>query len=381
MKCLRRFLQSVVRQRMKEMSSGGKDCLSVTDFHKSLPSSAALKLSAAFDELISISAQSSFLAMLGGEDLELEEVFSSKELYREAQATWAECIPLMYATGPARIDVLQSLVKACSASRLSGPVPTFRSIDSMSSFPVHETEPDLHRLQVLCRRLRVSDLLDGFVSKPLPYYEDDEQDLSLRSNKSEGMGDLDDPHLASSVVAMLGSSLPSLLGARAEAQRLYLALCHRCQTRSLLFDGLYAITETGSEKAPASSIASKSVPGNTLRVNMIPSSSLQFDSTKCSDSIALISAFNESPSGGSGASVHQRASKVWGTVLSTHHYSPKTGVHRWAVRLDKCERGHVFIGVATAQASMRTYVGGDKFGWGMIGTQALWHDRRKVCTV
>jgi hypothetical protein len=27
---------------------------------------------------------------------------------------------------------------------------------------------------------------------------------------------------------------------------------------------------------------------------------------------------------------------------------------------------------------MRTYVGGDKYGWGMIGTQALWHDRRKI---
>jgi hypothetical protein len=76
--------------------------------------------------------------------------------------------------------------------------------------------------------------------------------------------------------------------------------------------------------------------------------------------------------------VNQRASKVWGTVLSSHYYSPKTGIHRWAVRLDKCERGHVFIGVATAQAGVRTYVGGDKYGWGMIGTQALWHDRRKV---
>ena len=65
-------------------------------------------------------------------------------------------------------------------------------------------------------------------------------------------------------------------------------------------------------------------------------------------------------------------------MLSANHFSPKTGVHRWAIRLDKCERGHVFIGVATAQASMRTYVGGDKYGWGMIGTQALWHDRRKV---
>jgi len=48
------------------------------------------------------------------------------------------------------------------------------------------------------------------------------------------------------------------------------------------------------------------------------------------------------------------------------------------VHLDKCERGHVFVGVATAQATTRTYVGGDKYGWGMIGTQALWHDRRKI---
>ena len=121
--------------------------------------------------------------------------------------------------------------------------------------------------------------------------------------------------------------------------------------------------------------------GDTVRVAAGPSAALQFDATKCSDSIAVYTGQDDDSRVVSTGiySVHQRASKVWGTVLSTQQYSPKTGVHRWAVRLDKCERGHVFIGVATSQATMKTYVGGDKHGWGMIGTQALWHDRRKVC--
>ena len=44
------------------------------------------------------------------------------------------------------------------------------------------------------------------------------------------------------------------------------------------------------------------------------------------------------------------------------------------MKLDKCECGHVFVGVATALASVKTYVGGDKVGWDIIGTQALWND-------
>lgn len=59
-------------------------------------------------------------------------------------------------------------------------------------------------------------------------------------------------------------------------------------------------------------------------------------------------------------------------------FAPGTGTHSWCIRLDRCEKGHVFLGVATAEASTRTYVGGDKHGWGMIGTKALWHNRSKV---
>ena len=102
---------------------------------------------------------------------------------------------------------------------------------------------------------------------------------------------------------------------------------------------------------------------------------LDFDAQKCADSIAIVA---NGPGNPNGIVANQRANKVWGTVLGTHAYHPKTGIHRYAVRLDKCERGHVFVGVATSQASVKTYVGGDKHGWGVIGTQALWHDRSKI---
>jgi SPRY domain len=35
-------------------------------------------------------------------------------------------------------------------------------------------------------------------------------------------------------------------------------------------------------------------------------------------------------------------------------------------------------GVCTAAASVSTYVGGDRYGWGLIGTRALWHNRTKL---
>lgn len=62
----------------------------------------------------------------------------------------------------------------------------------------------------------------------------------------------------------------------------------------------------------------------------------------------------------------------------SRYFLPKTGIHRFAVKLDKCERGHIFIGVGTGRMNTKTYVGGDKNGWGFIGTQALWHNRNKI---
>jgi hypothetical protein len=104
------------------------------------------------------------------------------------------------------------------------------------------------------------------------------------------------------------------------------------------------------------------------------SSFTDFNSSKCPDTITIMSDANI------GHSAVQKASRVWGTILGLQGYKPKSGIHHWAVRLDQCEKGHIFVGVATNEASIKTYVGGDSHGWGLIGTRALWHDRRKIRT-
>ncbi|KDO27055.1 hypothetical protein SPRG_07766 [Saprolegnia parasitica CBS 223.65] len=96
---------------------------------------------------------------------------------------------------------------------------------------------------------------------------------------------------------------------------------------------------------------------------------LEFDGARCADTLTLVDGQS---------SAKQHTAKQWGMVLSTYGCAPNTGLHEWAVRLDRCEKGHVFLGVSTREASVATYVGGDRHGWGLIGTRALWHNRSKV---
>lgn len=374
MKTLKSFLRNVTRRNLCTPHASV-----VSEFHSAMPSTTSARLSFALTGLMSVSMQSSYLALVGGDEFELEQVFLPFELYQQSLATWGECMPLLYSSGTDLASVLGSLIEDCSPSRIVGPVPSVRSFDSIVCFPSSELEPKLHQLQILCRRMRVGDVLEKFVSKYVPFAPKlDEEDSSPASSlETPSFGDPEDgPRRASALIALLGEALNNVVGARYDIQRLYLALCHRCHARILLFDGLYGATETEAEDPSISKPATKSLStGDTVRVSSHASSQLQFDTTKCSDSIAIVS---DVGAAANGSSVNQRASKVWGSVLATQYFSPKSGVHRWAVRLDKCERGHVFVGVSTAQASVKTYVGGDKHGWGMIGTQALWHDRRKV---
>ncbi len=79
-----------------------------------------------------------------------------------------------------------------------------------------------------------------------------------------------------------------------------------------------------------------------------------------------------------GHTATQVQSKSWGSVMTKQGFPPHSGVHQWLVHLRNCEKGHVFLGVATTAASVNTYVGGDQYGWGLIGTRVLWHGRSKV---
>ncbi|KAG7389554.1 RING finger and SPRY domain-containing protein 1 [Phytophthora pseudosyringae] len=96
---------------------------------------------------------------------------------------------------------------------------------------------------------------------------------------------------------------------------------------------------------------------------------VEFDSSRCAETMTL--------SDGN-RTAKQYTAKQWGMVMATTGCPPNTGIHEWGVRLDRCEKGHIFLGVCTRDASVATYVGGDRQGWGLIGTRALWHARSKV---
>ena len=368
MKALYCCVQSIVA---KGLVSPGIDPVVKLDV---LPSNVLSRLSAGLTRFLSVPIRAKYLRCVNGVESELEDVFLSFELYREALSTWAECVPLVFKTQKGQSELLQSLIKDCMVPEAQCQVAPaiIRSVDSLSSFPSSELEATTQCLQVLCRRLRVGDMLNYLVTKPLPYV------AQAAHVDVIGSKHYDIP-LVNSLIHFVATALPKLSGAKIDLQELYVALCHRYIKNILLMDGLYTVTAAEDDGCSTKkSLTRHFATGDLVRINASPSAQLQFDSTKCSDSIAVIATTHESTSTASGSSALQRASKVWGSVLSTQYFSPKTGVHRWAVRLDKCERGHVFVGVATAQASVKTYVGGDKFGWGMIGTQALWHDRRKI---
>ena len=382
LRSLRKFLQSMVRERLSSLQQEPTQSPAATiDFSEFIPSLVGSKLSMSLASLWSVNAYNSFASMLNGDGAEINSVFLSLPLYREAMTTWGECVPLVYPSVSAQVEVLRGLISECS-SKPGSDVNTanVRNLDSLVNMPTAECEPLIHRLQMLCKRLRVTDLLDNLVPSPACYVpKADDPDSSHSSPEGTvSSSNIRDPFRASAITSLIGTAAKDSVGGRGELQKLFLALCHRFHARVLLWGGLFECTENDVDDVAGAAATPMSAGTDLVRIAANPSNQFLFDSTKCSDSIAILSNAGESTAGTNGSSVHQRASKVWGTVLSTHQFSPKTGVHKWAVRLDKCERGHVFVGVATAQASMRTYVGGDKYGWGMIGTQALWHDRRKV---
>ena len=359
MQCLQTFLQSVVRQWLQDRHS-----LSVTDVHGLVPKTLVAKLSEAL-ESVAVSSTTASDPKYALRDDKLHKIFLSLKLYQSAILLWGEIFPIVNPTVLMQSEVLRTRLVACTKHRSGVP---YSSLEKISSTSLSEIETSFHRLHALCRRLRVSDLLDRLVSRPISFVpSEDSVEETHRSVYPTG-----EPQRSSALVGFITSLSRDCGGLSGELLNLYLAICHRNHVRVILWDGLYALSDSEMDEIAPTLAASSS---DNVRVSTQPSDSLALDGTKCSDSMSIVPNTGEDAKG---SSAHQRASKVWGTVLSSLSFSPKTGIHRWAVRLDKCERGHVFVGVATAQATTRTYVGGDKYGWGMIGTQALWHDRRKI---
>jgi hypothetical protein len=350
---------------------------SVATYRNSLPRHVRKQALRSLEELMAIPTAPVVRAGAGEQDS--DEVGLERLLYVEATMAWSEASSLLFDCIEDQVEAFLVLLKDVTERRLSTDMEaSFEPIDSLSRLPANEEHRQVHRLQLLSRRFRYGDVLNHLVGSPIPWLESD------RDEKAEMVSQVDlpsAPRFPSTLLSSLRTAVRIPDDCKADIEQLYLALCHRVHTKVLLFDGLYAIAKPEASALSSANVSGKKgLASSAMHVHTHPSSRLQFDSTKCSDSIAIVpGGTDHATSSPNGSSVNQRASKVWGAVLSTHHFSPKTGIHRWAVKLDRCERGHVFIGVSTSQASVRTYVGGDKHGWGMIGTQALWHDRRKVC--
>jgi hypothetical protein len=370
LRALRHFVRGILDDWISTQES------SVATYRQSLPSDVRRQVLMSLEELMSIPVTPFVRSGLG--EQVANEVGLDRLLYVEATMAWGEASALLFDCVEDQVKVFLGLLSDPTERRLSPDAEaSFEPIDSLSRLPAHEEHRRVHRLQLLSRRFRYGDVLNHLVGSPIPWLESDSDDEATIVSQI----DLPSPPSFPSLLSCLRTAALLPGDCKADIEQLYLALCHRVHTKILLFDGLYAIAKPEASALSSANVSGKKgLASSAMHVHTHPSSRLQFDSTKCSDSIAIVPGGTEhATSSPNGSSVNQRASKVWGAVLSTHYFSPKTGIHRWAVKLDRCERGHVFIGVATSQASVRTYVGGDKHGWGMIGTQALWHDRRKVC--
>jgi len=261
----------------------------------------------------------------------------SLDLCSTAVQVWSDLLGLFYAQPFDRQVLLDSLLTR-HHSRQSTPSKGNISI------PWSTSDVDEMILFHLCNRFCEIDTIDSLLC------------ASNVSDQCQGS-----PHFLSLLgileKVVLAESLPISCD-------LFCALIHRANKIFILNgEGIDLVNQSLTEK--------KDVGAGKLAFG---DDALMFDPSFCCDSVAIKS----SVEGFRSSSVLQRASKVWGTVLSDTSYSPKSGIHRFAVRLDHCEKGHVFVGIATSQATTKSYVGSDGNGWGLIGTQALWHNRSKV---
>ena len=287
---------------------------------------------------------------------------SFKLLLIEATSLWGEGILNLL---PNRTLLEQSLLRLLDVASSYGTVNCSlidRSNTEHEDIHFSWSEKDEHilKLSAACRRIHSSDALDYILPCPIAQGTYHFNDTSF--------------HVPSAFISALRDAVFTGGGLNKyvvnSCKKCYIAICGRIHTQFFRWGGYNGETEDlfvqpkpKGEALGFTKLLTRRDPG------------LVFDTGKCADSIAVE---DLAISGPGSPSVNQRANKVWGTVLSSKCFEPKTGVHRWAVKMEKCERGHIFVGVGTSRVSMKTYVGGDKHGWGMIGTQALWHNRKKI---
>ncbi|EEY57541.1 HECT E3 ubiquitin ligase, putative [Phytophthora infestans T30-4] len=75
-------------------------------------------------------------------------------------------------------------------------------------------------------------------------------------------------------------------------------------------------------------------------------------------------------------SVSYSGNEVWKAACAFTSFS--TGVHSWLVRIEKSSSPYLFVGVATRQANLDSFLGADDQSWGFIGDKALYYQRNRI---
>eukprot|EP00985_Skeletonema_marinoi_P004924 scaffold2134_cov178-Skeletonema_marinoi.AAC.2 len=375
MRCLRIFMGRCIQKGMNASSNEDDVCMSTKT---------RLGLAAILSNFYSSSTSSSFEHLHNSisrfsEDYKAagdgpKNQFLVASLCSEAILLWGASLSFLYPDHTARVDLLSELIRNRALPSAKSLIDLIGSADDTQNvLGWSDSEIQQSKLDLLCKRLRMSDMLDCFVESPMLSFGGD-NDLSDDKTSSQETIQARPPDNSLSTISLL-SDVVKNYSRDHNLTQLYLAVCSRTMSNLLLWQNLSISSndENDHDISGGEASTTSSEPwANGLQLSL-NSSKFHFDSTKCADSIAIVSSASLP-----GVTANQRATKVWGTVLSTACFLPKSGIHRWAIKLEKCERGHVFVGVATSSASTKTYVGGDKHGWGLIGTQALWHDRNKI---
>eukprot|EP00948_MAST-09A_sp_MAST-9A-sp1_P001621 g1621.t1 len=92
------------------------------------------------------------------------------------------------------------------------------------------------------------------------------------------------------------------------------------------------------------------------------------DPTNCSSAIEVSD---------SGLTITNHKYETWGTVRADT-LVPIEGISSWEVKIDTSPKGHIFLGVATSEANLNSYLGSDRYGWGYIGNRGAWHNKKKA---
>ncbi|KAG7384717.1 putative ATP-dependent RNA helicase ddx49 [Phytophthora pseudosyringae] len=143
----------------------------------------------------------------------------------------------------------------------------------------------------------------------------------------------------------------------------YVELVHLLQCCS----GFSDLSGGGGESRPQSLVSSL-LPPTTPGDPKPDGSSLHFDRKRSRSSLL---AFADD-----GLSVSYSGNEVWKAACAVVGFS--TGIHSWVVRIDKSSSPYLFVGVATRQANLDSFLGADDQSWGFIGDKALYYQRNRV---